>query len=90
MVCVQQSRGAGRLLVQLLDTHSTFRRRSLVIHELSHGYLGAPDYYGLPACFGQVVHCGLIDCSQEESASLTASGKDAVRYWALTDKRILR
>jgi hypothetical protein len=59
------------------------------IHELSHAYLGAPDYYLNGACFSGNVVCSLLGCSEGNPPryAFTEAGKDAARYWALTDSR---
>ncbi len=86
-VCQFSAGGNGMLVAQQDDKMTPENRAWLVAHELAHAYLGAPDYYHRESCFGGGLTCALVGCPPT-SAYFTPAGKDAVRYWALTDSRM--
>jgi len=84
--CRSSLGGWGSLVLRRRPESPLYLQYWWAIHELSHAYFGAPDYYDTPGCFEGNVTCALLDCF-EQSAGFSASGQDAARYWALTDKR---
>lgn len=65
---------------------------AVALHELGHSFLSAPDYDTRPGCASNgssSLTCMLIDCALADGSypHLSATGADAVRYWALMNHR---
>jgi hypothetical protein len=86
--CVASKGGSGLLVVQQDPSITPTRETILVIHELGHAYLGAPDYYNNRSCFSGNLACAFLDCAPAaDEATFSPAGQDAARYWALIDSR---
>jgi hypothetical protein len=52
---------------------------SVILHELTHSYFGAPDYYDSPGCGSHLDSVAGIN----SNGTLSPKGRDAFAYWAL-------
>lgn len=87
--CVASKGGSGFLVIQQDPSITSTRETILVIHELGHAYLGAPDYYNNRSCFSGVLTCAFLNCAPDaDSPTFSPAGQDAARYWALMDSRL--
>ena len=86
-VCQASAGGYGMLVAQYRATDPAMWHTIWVAHELAHAYLGAPDYYQNRSCFSGNL-TGAFFGTPATAATFTPAGKDAARYWALTDSRM--
>jgi hypothetical protein len=86
--------GGGGMAIFAIDGINTdydtlwYGQVGTIVHELGHAYLGAPDYLNNTGCFGFAgnLTCAFLPCAVK-GTTFSASGADAARYWALTNRR---